>query len=154
MFLNREFNINDPNAIGTVPQDLLEEEHLTVTEIKKNTNIVSFLLKIVKYLLIFQCFPLQSGVLRTSENAYKKYLSSRPVASTDSNARVKKIKFFALKPLEDFLVKAVPKLAAASEASKNKSLDEITQEERELQNKKHELLLQMRNFKPHNVSEI
>ncbi|KAM7354898.1 ATP-dependent RNA helicase DDX54 [Cochliomyia hominivorax] len=131
LFLNREFNINDSMVIGTVPQDILEEEHLTVTEIKKNTNI--------------------SGVLRTSENAYKKYLSSRPVASTDSNARVKKIKFFALKPLEDFIVKAVPKLATAGENKPSKSLKEITQEERELQNKKHELLLQMRNFKPHNT---
>ena len=42
LFLNREFDINDSTTIGTVPQDLLEEEHLTVTEIKKNTNIVSF----------------------------------------------------------------------------------------------------------------
>lgn len=41
LFLSREFNINDSSVIGTVPQDLLEEEHLAVTEIKKNTNIVS-----------------------------------------------------------------------------------------------------------------
>uniref|UniRef100_A0A1B0BRA4 RNA helicase n=1 Tax=Glossina palpalis gambiensis TaxID=67801 RepID=A0A1B0BRA4_9MUSC len=82
LFLNRFFDINDSNSIGSVPQELLEEEHLTVTEIKKHHNI--------------------SGVLRTSENAYKKYLSSRPVASTDSNARVKKIKFYSLKPLEVF----------------------------------------------------
>ncbi|XP_023299778.2 ATP-dependent RNA helicase DDX54 [Lucilia cuprina] len=131
LFLNREFNINDPTVIGTVPQDLLEEEHLSVTEIKKNTNI--------------------SGVLRTSENAYKKYLSSRPVASSDSNARVKKLKFFALKPLEDFIVSAVPKLAAASETKTSKTVEEITAEERELQNQKHDLLLKMRNFKPHNT---
>ncbi|XP_037827243.1 LOW QUALITY PROTEIN: ATP-dependent RNA helicase DDX54-like [Lucilia sericata] len=131
LFLNREFNINDSTVIGTVPQDLLEEEHLSVTEIKKNTNI--------------------SGVLRTSENAYKKYLSSRPVASSDSNARVKKLKFFALKPLEDFIVSAVPKLAAASETKTSKTMEEITAEERELQNQKHDLLLKMRNFKPHNT---
>ena len=65
---------------------------------------------------------------------------------------MKKIKFFALKPLEDFIVKAVPKLAAASETQTSKSLEEITAEERELQNKKHDLLLQMRNFKSRNVS--
>ncbi|XP_065360645.1 ATP-dependent RNA helicase DDX54 [Calliphora vicina] len=131
LFLNREFNINDSSVIGTVPQDLLEEEHLTVTEIKRNTNI--------------------SGVLRTSENAYKKYLSSRPVASTDANARVKKLKFFALKPLEDFIVNAVPKLAAASEIKSTKTMEQITEEERDLQNQKHDLLLQMRNFKPHST---
>lgn len=101
--------------------------------------------------LIYYFFPFQSGVLRTSENAYKKYLSSRPVASTDANARVKKMKFFALKPLEDFIVKALPKLAAASGIKTSKSIKEITEEERDLQNQKHDLLLKMRNFKPHNV---
>lgn len=46
----------------------------------------------------------------------------------------------------------MPKLAAGSETQASKSVEEITAEERELQNQKHELLLQMRNFKPHNVS--
>lgn len=44
LFLNREFDINDSKAIGTVPQELLEEEHLTVMEIKKDHNIVSNIL--------------------------------------------------------------------------------------------------------------
>lgn len=35
-------------------------------------------------------------------NAYKKYLSTRPAASVDSNKRVKNIRFFALLSLEDF----------------------------------------------------
>uniref|UniRef100_A0A1I8NL41 RNA helicase n=1 Tax=Musca domestica TaxID=7370 RepID=A0A1I8NL41_MUSDO len=131
LFLNREFNINDSTVIGTVPQELLEEEHLTVMEIKKNHNI--------------------SGVLRTSENAYKKYLSSRPVASTDSNARVKKLKFFALKPLNDFIEQAIPKLADGAKSGSKKSVEQLAEEERRLQEQKHELLLQMKSFKPHNT---
>ncbi|XP_046868182.1 ATP-dependent RNA helicase DDX54 isoform X1 [Drosophila willistoni] len=130
LFLNRPFNIDDNIAIGTVPQDLLEEEHLTVTEIKKSHHI--------------------AGVLRTSENAYKKYLSSRPVASTDANSRVKKIKFFALKPLEDFF-HAVPVLAQAAEVSgqaNETSKSEVAAAERKLQEKKHDILVQMRNFRP------
>lgn len=42
LFLNRPFNINDSSSIGTIPQDLLEEEHLSVTEIKKSHHIVSY----------------------------------------------------------------------------------------------------------------
>jgi len=41
LFLNRPFNINDSSALGTIPQDLLEEEHLTVTDIKRSHHIVS-----------------------------------------------------------------------------------------------------------------
>ena len=47
LFLNREFNINDNLTIGTVPQDLLEEEHLSVTDVKKSHNIVSLLLNLL-----------------------------------------------------------------------------------------------------------
>ncbi|KAH8379119.1 hypothetical protein KR009_003133, partial [Drosophila setifemur] len=129
LFLNRPFNIHDSSTIGTIPQDLLEEEHLTVTEIKKSHHI--------------------AGVLRTSENAYKKYLSSRPVASTDANARVKKIKFFALKPLEDFFT-AAPVLAQAAEVNgrSKESQAEVAATERKLQEEKHDILVRMRSFRP------
>ncbi|KAH8365925.1 hypothetical protein KR093_007392, partial [Drosophila rubida] len=131
LFLNRPFNINDNSAIGTIPQDLLEEEHLSVTEIKKSHHI--------------------SGVLRTSENAYKKYLSSRPVASTDANARVKKLKFFALKSLEDFF-DAAPVLRQAAEISgkelNDKSKQNVAEAERKLEEEKHDILVKMRNFRP------
>ncbi|XP_039487324.1 ATP-dependent RNA helicase DDX54 [Drosophila santomea] len=129
LFLNRPFNIHDSSALGTIPQDLLEEEHLTVTDIKKSHHI--------------------AGVLRTSENAYKKYLSSRPVASTDANARVKKIKFFALKPLEDFFT-AAPALAQAAEASGQsaESQAKVSATERKLQEEKHDILVKMRSFRP------
>uniref|UniRef100_A0A1A9VN07 RNA helicase n=1 Tax=Glossina austeni TaxID=7395 RepID=A0A1A9VN07_GLOAU len=125
LFLNRFFDINDSDSIGSVPQDLLEEEHSTVTEIKKHHNI--------------------SGVLRTSENAYKKYLSSRPVASTDSNARVKKIKFYSLKPLEVFC-------NVTSKLNTDVPLngEEGTEDMRKSQEEKHDLLLKMHNYKPQN----
>ncbi|XP_034655882.1 ATP-dependent RNA helicase DDX54 isoform X1 [Drosophila subobscura] len=129
LFLNRPFNIHDSSTMGTIPQDLLEEEHLTVNEIKKSHHI--------------------AGVLRTSENAYKKYLSSRPVASTDANARVKKIKFYALKPLEDFFT-AAPVLAQAAEVNgqSSESREEVAATERKLQEEKHDILVKMRNFRP------
>ncbi|XP_064535609.1 ATP-dependent RNA helicase DDX54 [Drosophila montana] len=131
LFLNRPFNINDSSSIGTIPQDLLEEEYLGVAEIKKSHHI--------------------AGVLRTSENAYKKYLSSRPTASTDANARAKKIKFFALKSLEDFF-DAAPVLEQAAKISGQKldanSKAEVAESERKLENEKHDILVQMRNFRP------
>ncbi|XP_037038329.1 ATP-dependent RNA helicase DDX54 [Bradysia coprophila] len=82
LFLNRPFNINDRSSIGIVPQDILEEEHSLVMGFLANQHI--------------------AGVLRTSTNAYKKYLSTRPAASVDANKRVKNIRFFALLSLEDF----------------------------------------------------
>ncbi|KAM8710970.1 hypothetical protein ACLKA7_017583 [Drosophila subpalustris] len=131
LFLNRPFNINDSSSIGTIPQDLLEEEHLSVTEIKKSHHI--------------------AGVLRTSENAYKKYLSSRPVASTDSNARVKKIKFYALKSLEDFF-DAAPVLEQAAQISGQElnanSKESVAEAERKLEEEKHDILVKMRNYRP------
>jgi len=96
---------------------------------------------------------LQAGVLRTSENAYKKYLSSRPVASTDANARVKKIKFFALKSLEDFF-DAAPALKQAAQVSGQelKSKETVAETERKLEEEKHDILVKMRNFRPGGVS--
>lgn len=38
-------------------------------------------------------------------NAYKKYLSTRPSASVDSNKRVKNLKFTAMLSLDDFYKK-------------------------------------------------
>lgn len=148
LFLNRFFDINDSNSIGSVPQELLEEEHLTVTEIKKHHNIVShFSIGINGSHKHFHTHLLQSGVLRTSENAYKKYLSSRPVASTDSNARVKKIKFYSLKPLEVFF-------NVASKLNTDAPLkgEERSEDVRKFQEEKHDLLLKMHNYKPQNVS--
>ncbi|XP_037945551.1 ATP-dependent RNA helicase DDX54-like, partial [Teleopsis dalmanni] len=130
LFLNRPFNINDNNSIGTIPQDIVEEEYLTVNEIKNSHHI--------------------SGVLRTSENAYKKYITSRPVASTDANARVKKLKFFNMKPLEDFLKSStvLEQSGLVNGEKKTKSKEQIAANERKLQEEKHDILVKMRNFKP------
>lgn len=52
--------------------------------------------------LISFAINFQSGIYRSSTNAYKKYLSTRPPASADSNKRVKSINFTALPALHDF----------------------------------------------------
>ncbi|XP_067644860.1 ATP-dependent RNA helicase DDX54 [Eurosta solidaginis] len=130
LFLSRQFNINDNKTVGVAPQDMLEEEHLSMTEIKKSHDI--------------------AGVLRKSENAYKKYLSSRPVASTESNARIKKIKFYSCKPLDDFL-KASSLVHVPTNSTNNnskKAKEEEAQKQREIQEEKHDFLIKMRNFKP------
>lgn len=41
-------------------------------------------------------------MLNTATNAYKKYLSTRPVASADANKRVKAINFNMIPALHDF----------------------------------------------------
>ncbi|XP_054734095.1 ATP-dependent RNA helicase DDX54 [Anastrepha obliqua] len=130
LFLNRSFNINDNKVVGVTPQDLLEEDHLSVTEIKKSHDI--------------------AGVLRTSENAYKKYLSSRPVASTESNARIKNIKFYSCKPLDDFLSAALTleKSEDLNGENNKKSAEVQASEVRKQQEDKHDLMIKMRNFKP------
>ena len=89
--------------------------------------------------------------MRTSENAYKKYLASRPAASADANSRVKKIKFYSLRPLEDFLT-ATPALQQSALAQgEDKTSAEIASQERKLQEQKHDLIVQMRNFRPPGV---
>ncbi|XP_018784942.1 PREDICTED: ATP-dependent RNA helicase DDX54 [Bactrocera latifrons] len=130
LFLNRPFNINDDKTVGIAPQELMEEEHLSVTEVKNSHDI--------------------AGVLRTSENAYKKYLSSRPVASAESNARIKKIKFFSCKNLDDFLAANISlrQSQSANRETDSKSKEDLVAEDRRLQEEKQDLLLKMRNFKP------
>lgn len=51
--------------------------------------------------MVFLCH-FQSGTLNTATNAYKKYLSTRPAASADSNKRVKSINFNMIPALHDF----------------------------------------------------
>lgn len=154
LFLNRQFNINDNKTLGIAPQELMEEEHLSVTEVKNSQDIVSdfhFNNKINcnNYLLF-----VKAGVLRTSENAYKKYLSSRPVASAESNARIKKIKFYSCKHLDDFLAAnlSLRQTESANCENNSKSKEDLMAEDRKLQEEKHDLLLKMRNFKPSTVS--
>ncbi|XP_055304264.1 ATP-dependent RNA helicase DDX54 [Sitodiplosis mosellana] len=82
LFLNRTFDIKKTSEIGTVPPEVLEDEHEAVLRWLANQHI--------------------SGVLNTATNAYKKYLSTRPVASADANKRVKAINFNMIPALHDF----------------------------------------------------
>lgn len=65
-------------------------------------------------------------------NAYKKFLSTRPPASADSNKRVKQIKFLALTALEDF--------EQTEEDSKEKKVD-----------MKLDLIARMKSYRPSGV---
>lgn len=75
------------------------------------------------------------------------------MASTDANARVKKIKFFALKPLEDFFT-AAPALAQAAEVNGQSAESQaaVAAAERKLQEEKHDILVKMRSYRPAGVS--
>lgn len=65
-------------------------------------------------------------------NAYKKFLSTRPPASADSNKRVKQIKFLTLTALEDF--------EQTEEDSKEKKVD-----------MKLDLIARMKSYRPSGV---
>lgn len=127
LFLNRPFNISDNNSIGVIPQDILEEEHHTILEMLKSHHI--------------------AGTYRTSENAYKKYLSSRPAASVESNKKVKNIKFFALKSLEEFVGLSIEIEDDSLEKIKRKE-SERKEDLQQLDEQKHNILMQMRNYRP------
>ncbi|KAL5290764.1 DDX54 family protein [Megaselia abdita] len=127
LFLGRPLNIQDNEMIGVIPQDLMEEEHLSVQEHLNSHNI--------------------SSIYRVSENAYKKYIASRPPASADSNKRVKSIKFFSLKPLKDCLKSHAP-LNVGNQGKVEDKEDENVEKEIKLQEEKHDILMKMRNFRP------
>lgn len=82
-------------------------------------------------------FTLQSGIYKTSVNAYKKYLSTRPPASADSNKRVKQIKFFALTALNDF----------------DEDYRDNTKEEKKV-DMKLDLIAKMKGYRPSGVSKF
>lgn len=84
---------------------------------------------------------LKAGVLRTSTNAYKKYLSTRPAASVDSNKQVKNIRFFALLSLEDFQEITGNVKGNPFEEDKEKKVD-----------LKGELIAKMKRYRPTGVS--
>lgn len=72
-------------------------------------------------------------------NAYKKYLSTRPAASVDSNKRVKHIRFNAVGELDDFFKK------------NSSDLDEKLERKYDI---KQELLSKMRGYRPSGVSSV
>lgn len=151
LFLNRPFNIKDRSAIGIVPADILEEEHAIILQWLANQHIVSPL-----YIFNLFCFYKsvlflfsQSGVYRTSVNAYKKYISTRPPASVDSNKRVKNIKFFALEAIDDFNEER----RTISYDHSGKNPFGVVQEESKV-NLKDELVAKMKNYRPSGVSSL
>lgn len=82
MFLNKTFDVANTELIGTCPPELIEEEQQNVLRLLKESEI--------------------ANSYRISDNAYKAYIQTRPVASVESNKKVKSIKFNKLKILDDF----------------------------------------------------
>lgn len=72
-------------------------------------------------------------------NAYKKYLSTRPAASVDSNKRVKNIRFTAVGELDDFF------------KTNANDLDEKPERKYDI---KQELLSKMKGYRPAGVSVV
>lgn len=72
-------------------------------------------------------------------NAYKKYLSTRPAASVDSNKRVKNIRFTAVGELDDFF------------KTNTNDLDEKPERKYDI---KQELLSKMKGYRPAGVSVV
>lgn len=125
LFLSRPFSLEDHKAMGVIPRDLLEEEHFAVIQWLKSPDV--------------------SGVYRTSINAYKHYITTRPAASADSNKRVKTIKFFKLKPLDVFKNDVVAKSESAKDVKYAEDEDKKEHVSAEL---KYDLLTKMKQYRP------
>lgn len=125
LFLSRPFSLEDNKAMGVIPRDLLEEEHFAVLQWLKSPDV--------------------SGVYRTSINAYKHYITTRPAASADSNKRVKTIKFFKLKPLDVFKNDVVAKSESAKDVKFAEDEDKKEHVSEEL---KYDLLTKMKQYRP------
>lgn len=125
LFLSRPFSLEDNKAMGVIPRDLLEEEHFAVIQWLKSPDV--------------------SGVYRTSINAYKHYITTRPAASADSNKRVKTIKFFKLKPLDVFKNDVVAKSESAKDVKYAEDEDKKEHVSAEL---KYDLLTKMKQYRP------
>lgn len=108
MFLNKTFDVANTEMIGTCPPELIEEEQQNVQRLLKESEI--------------------ANSHRISTNAYKAYIQTRPVASVESNKKVKSIKFNKLKILNDFK-------------------DGIEKHDEDAEQQKMELLNQMKTYK-------
>lgn len=117
LFLGRPLIIpatnNQNGAIGRIPQYLLEDQHSSLLSLHDNhIDLVS--------------------LRKVTENAYQQYIRSRPVASTESNKRVKDLPF-ATCPIHPIF----------------KDYDDVSENERE------NILNKMRSYRPQgNIFEI
>lgn len=121
LFLSRPFDLSNSDTIGTMPSDLKEEEQNAVLEWFEDNDI--------------------AGVYKTSNNAYKHYLQTRPSASADSNKRIKTIEFYKLRTLSDF------NTTEENEVKTKKSKDGDVKENFE-KILKEDLLIQMKKYRP------
>lgn len=106
-----------------MPSDLIEEEQNAVIDWFTDHDI--------------------AGVYKTSNNAYKHYLQTRPTASADSNKRIKTLEFFKLRTLSDFFNESNKSL----EVKKKKNDDSDVKEDFE-KVLKEDLLIRMKKYRP------
>lgn len=130
LFLSRPFSIMDSSSIGVAPIDYVEDEHNSVLEWLTDSNL--------------------EKIHRTSNNAYKNYLQTRPIASVDSNKRVKSIDFFKLRTLDIFNSTNQPEVKSKKSKKKNNSGNE---EKKNIFDNliKDDILNRMKNYRPSNT---
>lgn len=124
LFLSRPFSLYDSDSIGTMPPDLIEEEQKAVIDWFTDNDI--------------------AGVYKTSNNAYKHYLQTRPTASADSNKRIKTVEFFKLRTLSDFTRPNINEV----EAKATKKVEDADIKENFGKILKEDLLIQMKKYRP------
>ncbi|XP_059620177.1 ATP-dependent RNA helicase DDX54 [Phlebotomus argentipes] len=82
IFLNRQLDFGDGQAIGIVPNAALESEQDAFVELSQGSDFAK--------------------MYKTTVNAYKQYIRSRPAASTASNKKAKTFNRLDLKTLDVF----------------------------------------------------
>lgn len=143
LFLGRPLNVvsttgatkDDYDAIGRMPQEMLEEQHGVLLNWHEN-------------------YPELQSMLKVCDNGYQQYVRSRPAASADSNRRVKTIPIVnaALHPMFREITGAVeetrenlidrmknyrPHGTIFEICSKNKSTDYIAMKAKRVVHKEH-----------------
>lgn len=108
-----------------MPPDLIEEEQKAVIDWFTDNDI--------------------AGVYKTSNNAYKHYLQTRPTASADSNKRIKTVEFFKLRTLSDLIR---PNNKGVVEAKLTKKIEDADIKENFEKILKEDLLIRMKKYRP------
>lgn len=132
MFLTRPLVLSDAQCLGIAPPDLVEAEHQLVLDYVKHIDLAT--------------------AFRISNNAYKQYIVTRPVASANANKKAKLFKVGELQVLEDF-AKTMKK------EDENKKVNKRTKKQKEIGGKKKQpevnpdefrnnFLAQMKNYRP------
>ncbi|XP_053684864.1 ATP-dependent RNA helicase DDX54 [Sabethes cyaneus] len=129
MFLTRSAEPGDSRIIGRPPPELVETEHQVVMEYVKHVDLAT--------------------AYRVSNNGYKQYIATRPVASASSNKKAKQFKIGELKVLDDFEKAAAAKREPEALKAKHKKKETAkSNKESNAEEFRDNFLAQMKNFRP------